>query len=169
MQSSGCWKSCCLYSEKQRGERELWDQSLRPPSANYQTLPRTGLRTQQHCYVLLPADHKALGQAHINVLNYEAACDECFLVHFQREPYLVINHRITTPTNRRMQSFCSRSKCKADVKQRANTDTCNVTHLRTLGQHICHHFSQTGFKIVRQVLKNLINLKNERSFFSYLV
>lgn len=68
----------------------------------------------KHCYFLLPVDHEALGQAHTNVLNYEAACDECILVHFQRELYHVINRRTTT-TKRKMWKLCSRSRCKADV------------------------------------------------------
>lgn len=54
------------------------------------------------------------------------------------------------------------SGCKIEGKHR-QMQCC--TSQDTWIAYICHHFSQTGFKIVRQVLKNLINLKNERSFF----
>lgn len=62
-----------LLRKAEGGERTV---GLESPTSQRQLSkaprPRTGLRTQQHCYFLLPADHEALGQAHINVLNYES-------------------------------------------------------------------------------------------------
>ncbi len=121
--------SHAVFTQKSRG-RENWGiraSDLPAPTIKRSCRPRTGLRSQQHCYFLLPVDHEALGQAHTNVLNYEAACDKCILVNLQRELCHVINRRITT-TKRKMWRLCCRSKCKVDVKS---------TH---------YYFSQTWYK-----------------------